>query len=57
MKFSETNAYRTRAASCCHKSDMANDARIKKYWDDLADDWLALADVLIENDRHGKALH
>ena len=42
MKFEETNAYRLRAEHCAHQADLAEDAILKKYWDDLADDWLAL---------------
>jgi hypothetical protein len=57
MKFSETNAYRARAANCLHQSDLNTDAKLKKYWEDLADDWLALADVLVEKDRRGKIIH
>ena len=42
MNFEETNAYRVRAAHCAHQADLAQDTILKKYWDDLADDWLAL---------------
>jgi hypothetical protein len=57
MKFSESNAYRARAAHCSHQADLNDDSRLKKYWDDLADDWLALADVLAEKDQYRKAIH
>ena len=42
MKFEETNAYRTRAAHCAHQAGLAQDTILKKFWDDLADDGLAL---------------
>jgi hypothetical protein len=57
MKFSETNAYRARAANCRYQADLNTDAKLKKYWEDLADDWLALADVVVEKDRRGKVMH
>jgi hypothetical protein len=57
MKFSESNAYRARAAHCSHQSDLNDDTRLKKYWDDLADDWLALADVVVEKDQYRKVTH
>jgi hypothetical protein len=57
MNFSKINAYRARAANCSHQSDLIDDSRPKKYWDDLADDWLALADVLVEKDQYRKVVH
>lgn len=45
MKFSESDAYRARAAHCSHQSDLTDDTTLKKYWDNLADDWLALANI------------
>ena len=47
MKFEETNAYRVRAAHCSHQADLAEDRILKKFWDDLADDWLALDGTMI----------
>jgi hypothetical protein len=57
MKFSESNVYRARAAHCSHQSNLTDDARLKKYWDDLADDWLALADVVLDEDQYRKVIH
>ena len=53
MKFEETNAYRARAAHCSHQAGLAEDAILKKFWDDLADDWLALDGTMlaVENAR------
>jgi hypothetical protein len=42
MKFTKINAYRARAAHCSEQADLAIDAKIKQYWNDLADDWLAM---------------
>ena len=42
MKFEETNAYRAHAAHCSHQSGLTPDTMLKKFWDDLADDWMAL---------------
>jgi len=42
MKFEEINAYGARAAHCSIQAGMARDTLLKKYWDDLADDWIAL---------------
>ena len=57
MKFSESSVYRARAAHCSHQSDLNDDIRLKKYWDDLADDWLALADVMVEKDQFRRVIH
>ena len=42
MNFEETSAYRARAAHCSHQAGLSQDKILKKFWDDLADDWLAL---------------
>ena len=44
MKFEETNAYRARAAHCAHQAGLTEDSILKKFWDDLVDDWLASAE-------------
>jgi hypothetical protein len=44
MNFIARNPYRLRAEHCSQKSDMARDAKIKKFWEDLADEWMALED-------------
>jgi len=53
MKFDETNAYCARAAHCAHQAGLAEDRILKKFWDDLADDWLALDRTMlaVENAR------
>ena len=47
MKFEETSAYRAHAAHCSHQAGLAQDAILKKFWDDLADDWLALDSTML----------
>lgn len=47
MKFDETNAYRARAAHCSHQADLTQDAILRKFWGDLADDWLALNGTML----------
>ena len=42
MKFEEINAYKARAAHCSHQAGLTQDTMLKKFWDDLADDWMAL---------------
>ncbi len=50
MKFEETNAYRARAAHCSHLAGLAQDTILKKFWDELADDWLALHSTMLAPD-------
>ena len=50
MKFEETNAYRARAAHSAHQAGLAEDEILKKFWDDLADDWLALDGTMLAVD-------
>ena len=50
MKFEETNAYRARAAHCSNQAGLAQDTILKKFWDDLADDWLALDGTMLAVD-------
>lgn len=42
MKFEEANAYRAHAARCSHQAGLTQDTMLKKFWDDLANDWMAL---------------
>ncbi len=46
MKFQEINAYRPRAAHCSNQAGLARDTILKKFWDDLANDWMALNGVM-----------
>ena len=47
MNFEEINAYGARAAHCSIQAGMARDTLLKKYWDDLADDWIALDSTVL----------
>ncbi len=46
MKFEETRAYREHAAHCKSQCNLTQDERLKKFWSDLADDWVVLANVM-----------
>lgn len=46
MTFEETRAYREHAAHCSTQCSLTQDGRLKKFWGDLADDWLALDNVM-----------
>jgi hypothetical protein len=50
MKFEETHAYRARAAHCTRQAGLAEDTILKKFWDDLADDWMALHNTMLAVD-------
>ena len=41
MKFSG-GSHRARAKYCVSQSALAKDEKIKKFWDDLANDWMAM---------------
>ena len=47
MEFYETRDYRARATHCCSQSSLAKDAKLKKFWDDLADSWIEMEYALI----------
>lgn len=42
MKFNRSNEYRARASHCSQQSRLTQDTQIKKFWDDLAAEWLVL---------------
>ena len=42
MEFTVIDAFRARAQRCSIRAGLTKDAVLKKYWDDLADDWMAL---------------
>lgn len=51
MTISEISAYRAHVTHCCSQSSLAKDHRLKKYWDDLADNWISLENAVIERDK------
>lgn len=42
MKSEENVAYHAKADHCIEQYNLTKDDRIKKFWSDLADEWLAL---------------
>ena len=50
MKFDETNAYRARATHCSNQAGLTQDTILKKFWDDLADDWMTLDSTMLAAD-------
>ena len=47
MKFNFSNEYHKRAEHCSQQSRLAKDAQLKKYWEELAAEWLALENVQV----------
>jgi hypothetical protein len=45
MPFTIAKAYHARADHCSLQADLAIDQKVKKYWEDLASDWLALEET------------
>ena len=56
MKFDETSAYSAHAAHCSHQAGLTQDDKLKKYWADLADDWIALENAMSAVEPSGVAL-
>jgi hypothetical protein len=44
MHFTGRNIHRARANYCSNQSDLMKDEILKKFWSDLADEWIALDD-------------
>jgi hypothetical protein len=53
MKLSVSDAYRARAEHCLQQSQLSNDAQLKKYWDDLAAEWLVLENSDLKSESPG----
>jgi hypothetical protein len=56
MKLSEAKVYLERSASCARKAQMTPDPNCKKYWEDMASEWAAMANSMVEKDVYGKAV-
>ena len=56
MTILKKNAYRARVTHCCSQSSLVKDAKLKKFWDDLADSWIALEAGLVRRDVRGKII-
>jgi hypothetical protein len=54
MTINEVSTYRAKAEHCSKQSSLTKDDRLKKYWDDLANHWTALSDVMMEKDVYDK---
>lgn len=50
----DIRAFRDKAARCSEQAGMAKDEKLRKYWTDLADGWIALEHALI--DKEGKPI-
>lgn len=48
MKFNRSNENHARAAHCSQQARLTQDAQIKKFWDDLAAEWLVLENAQAE---------
>jgi hypothetical protein len=42
MKFNKDEIHRARADYCVSQAALARDDEIKKFWDDLANEWLEI---------------
>jgi hypothetical protein len=51
---SDIRAFRAKAAHCSEQASSAKDDKLKKYWTDLADGWIALEHALI--DKEGRSI-
>jgi hypothetical protein len=49
-------AFHAQAEQCFRRSVLTNDEKIKKHWDDLTDEWLALESKQVKIDADWKAL-
>lgn len=47
MQYVENNGYQERAVQCSLQAGLTQDATLKKYWIELADDWIALDNTSI----------
>ena len=56
MKLSEAKVYLEHAESCARKAQVTPDPNCKKYWEDMASNWTAMANSMVEKDVYGKAV-
>lgn len=57
MKFREASTHQLRAENRAHPPTLSTDAKFKKFWDDLADDWIALSESMGEINRDDANKH
>lgn len=53
MKLNLSNTFCERAEHCSQQSQLAKDIQLKKYWDDLAVEWLVLENADLGPDYPG----
>lgn len=56
MKLSETRPYLEQAESCALKAEVTPFPVCKKHWEDMAGEWSAMANSMVEKDVYGKAI-
>jgi hypothetical protein len=49
MNFSVSDAYRARAEHCSQQSHLTGNVQLKKYWDELAAEWLVLENAELKS--------
>ena len=51
MTIDETSAYGAHASYCSNQASLAQDDRLKVYWDELAATWIALHNAALEREK------
>ena len=54
MKLDLSNTFRERAEHCSRQSQLTKNIQLKKYWDDLAAEWLVLENADLGPDPLGQ---
>ena len=54
MNTKRAEDYYSHAEFCSRQSQLAEDSKVKKYWDDLASGWLILEDMELQPDALAK---
>lgn len=47
MSLEEINALRAHSVHCAKQANLSQDDKLKKFWSDLADDWIALESIVV----------
>ena len=56
MTVNVTSAFRAQAVHWSKRSSLTRDENLKRFWDELADDWLELESKQVKIDANWKAL-
>lgn len=51
MTIDEANAYSDHARYCASQASLAQDDRLREYWDELAETWIALHNAALEREK------